>query len=509
MGERGNIAIQRFTSDRRVLRVVFFLFITVWTVTGLFLIGEILSYLLLDYPFNDYEPEVIMEAWRLSEGDIIYMNPEQGPHAGIYAPLTQLVLAGLFQILPSSLLVARLLSFFSLLLVGYMSVRWAKARSMAHILFIFTMIFIWHEKLLHFELHGKPDSFAILLVITAAYFIYKFWNHNGKVAYLALSALAMALSVAAKQNMLFALPAILLALLLYRANKSGILYIGYFVLFSAAIWSALYVITGSYLFYYTFDLPGEFPFRWARLFSGSYQLFGNLWIAAAAGAFTYRWYKEKLNFGDTLLLLLLLFAWPACIMTFAKGGGLSNAFLPFYLLLSIYVTIHLPWGRLWGNTRRHLLAITPFSRYYTGGLLLLILAMLTTVQINPPGLITTYQHRFQAKQKYNELVEDLKATPGGLYAPFDNYLSLRAGKPLWYSRKNQRDLSITGITPEVGYREIALNYINVVTTHKSYAQNSIEQFLRNNNYYLVKKYPTQQSFTYYWWKQIDYGPHSL
>ena len=477
-----------------------FIFWGAWTITGLYLAAEVLTFLLIDYPFNYYEPEVVMEAWRLKEGLPIYLDPANGPLAGLYAPFSQIVGALFYWILPDKLIVFRLISFLSLIGISVLAWRKSSSRNLLQLLFALTLVFIWHQKLYHFEIQAKPDSLSVLLVILSLLALNRGLPHRQTLAFIA-GGILTALAAFTKQTMLFVIIPIALALIIHRKWNPLLLYIAGTAVSIAALWLILPLWVGNHLYFYTLDLPGQFPISIGKLVTGSYELLGTFWMLPLLAIVYKKWKNGQWLFYDTMMLLALLFSWPVSVFTFAKGGGLPNAFQPFYMLLAVYLVSEIPLSNWLTHARAHLALQNRISFGYALAAIAVGFLLLDTAFVNPPGFITTMQYRLRAHSNYQELAGQLRQAEGSLYVPMDNYLSLKAGKPIWRSQKNELDFSIGGVAPATSYRDVPLRHRNVVTVNTEDWRNSagLEKKLKQNSYTLKSSKKMNQGVTYNWW----------
>ena len=471
-------------------------------ITGLYLSGELLFYLLLDYPFNLYEPEVAIEAWQLSQGKPIYNDPVTGPHAGLYAPFFQLTGALLFQLLPDSLSTLRAISATSLLLIGYVSWKHSAHHDTLQLLVGFLLVLMWHKSVNFFDLQAKPDSYAILWV-TLSLFSGIWYGLTNQVRYALLSALCLVLALFTKQTMLFAFPPLFLTLFIHRSYKPAFIFTALFGLFVAAGWFLFRWTTGEFLSFYLFELPGTFQISFGRIAIAGYTLLSTPWFLLVLYLAGRQWLKGAWNSKDTALITSIFFALPASIATFAKDGGASNAFLPFFVLCSVYLIGRLP--------IRAMLRGASFAGTTTTGrstlLLLAAFLFVLTIQINPAHYISRFGNRVHAHNAYEELASKLSEAEGMIYSPYDNYLGMKVGHPVYRSYRSQRDLFYTGVRPEQSIAEFALGFDHVVTMtiDKEGPESSISAVLKRNNYSYFSSFQMDQSRSYHWWKR-DQAP---
>ena len=469
-------------------------------VTGGYLLAEVLFLLALDFPFNLYEPEVVMEAWQLAHGGTIYNNPEIGPHAGLYAPFYQLTGALLFQFLPESLLTLRALSFISLVMIAFFTWKISSHQNLMQFLFILLLIMMWHPNLLFFDLHAKPDSYSLFWVFGAIYLLI-IWVDRAKLYYGIAASICLILAFYTKQTMLFVFVGSVAALLLQQEFRKAILLAGITILLGVSAWFIFKDIAGDYLYFYLFELPGSFNISYGQLAGSFYRLITEPWFLLAIYFMFRDFYKNRWHFLHTLLAVLLVLSLAACTLTAAKDGGLANAYQPFYLLTSLFVGIRIPVAALFRSTSPH------FNMNARKGLtaltFLIALLLLGTISLNPAQYYSRIQNRINSANSYHQLARDLQNAEGDVFVPYDNYLSLKAGKPVFWSYKSERDLYYSSITPKMAYRELARKHRHVVTVHIANYENSMQliPFIKDHGYIPAQSYPMDQAITYKWWKK--------
>lgn len=402
----------------------------------LYFLSEMAVYLLIDFPFNQYEPEVMLDAWALSKGMDLYPAREVGPPAGLYAPFYHIVTALFFQILPDSLLTARLVSILAMLGSVWLIKQHSKNLPQAW-LWAFFAIFIWHPNISTFDMHAKPDSLSVFLGMFSV-----FWalQTEQKRMYWILAALSSALAVATKQSMLFVPAGIGLALLLQRDWIKLMQFSLFFLGFSAGIWWLFSLFLGDGLWFYVFVQPGTFRMRWAGTFINFWYIQSPvIWWLVLLSIPVYLaqkvWDKSYV-----LLLSVTLLALPASVLTASKGGGLANAYQPFFYFMSwifLYV-IAQNWAENWKLSNW----ITPQQTTATFGLVILLWF---TLRPNIPSIVYSFKYRYQQWKHYEYLADKLAKEPGTVYVPMDNYLSLKAGKPIRWSYKWQVETPMRGL----------------------------------------------------------------
>ena len=441
--------------------------------------------LLIDFPFNYYEAEVVAEAFELSQGRDIYHPLETGPFAGLYAPGFQLVGALLFQIFPASLIGMRLISVVSLIGIAWIYYRLSPSRGLLTQLFALALVGIWHTHLAEFDLHAKPDSFGSFLAILGLGLL--LWGAQKKnLGYTMAAGVAISLAVGVKQSMFFMLPPIGLGLILHFKWRQLAAFSAAFGLFTVLLWWFFYAVTGPEIFFYTFVQPGTFRMRYGRIFDTVYGILRGPWLAIAV-LLAYRiWAKSKWSMENTLIGLCVWVAWPACVLSASKGGGMANSYQPFFLLLGFWVMYNLPLQALIKRAQY------PQASGNYANLLVVFLgfALVWTADINPASSYTIARQRFETRTNYNALAKELASLDGSVYCPDDNYLTIKAGKPNFWGRKWEIETWSAPLNPKrLTYISKSLRADHVVTVQYNgwYNPAELEQILAKSGYRLARK----------------------
>jgi hypothetical protein len=443
---------------------------------------EIAHMLLIDFPFNFYEAEVVGDAWRLAQGDAMYPLLEEGPYGGLYAPGYHFLLAGFFSLLPDTMVTARLTSVLSVLLIAWLIIRTENPKNKGiWYLTAFVSLIIWHNTLAQFDLHAKPDTFGVLLSVTALYFAIK-TSHKQHWKLAVLSGLFIAAGVITKQTNLFILPPVLGFFLLKKEYRTSFYIFLSFVLSSALLWFIASLTTGPEIWFYVFEQPGAFRMRWGVVGDSIWYIIDQPLILIYGGIFVAYFLKKRLTSADYLIFFSVIFAWPACVLSASKGGGLSNSYQPMYYLVSYGLMLFAMRSSLFRNFTEQ----KERTARETTWLWSLALVLLITVHINPVSNITTTDWRWNAQHNYEYLADRLEQMEGQIYVPFDNYLTIKAENPLIWSRKWEVETNMSKAEhhPERSSTAIALESAAVVTiTHFGWNDESkLEQKLRQHNF---------------------------
>jgi hypothetical protein len=477
-----------------------------WTlllIIGLFLGTEVIMHLWVDQPLNFYEPELAMDAYRLSEGLTIYPDFEQGPFGGLYAPLYQIVTSLFFVIGWQELATLRLISIGSIVVTAYFMVRSERFHNPPAVsggfFLALLLLLIWHNDVVRFDMHGKPDAFAAMWLIVGIYFVRQAYHYHFSLRSISLAMAALTLAFATKQTMLFAIPPTLLIIWVYGNFTKAVTAGGLFTLFSLMLWPVLWLITGPNMWFYVFQQAGVFPYRWGNLFNNIYTLLSHPLILLTGALLLWELHQHKWKFAYSFLTVLLLFSIPAGVITAIKTGGMANAHLPTFWICSMIIFISLPRGKMISAiTGIRLKSNQPF-RYQLMALSFVVLLFLQ-LGIKPYAWLRSFDYRLSGHQAYNELADNLRDVKGQVYCPWDNYLTLKASKPLVWSIKWERETGLHGIQANRSYEKIALNSTAVVTVTTSDSRNStLPTFLDQHDFTQQESFAIWQTLTYHLW----------
>ncbi|TNE70722.1 hypothetical protein EP331_11340 [bacterium] len=482
--------------DKTFQKLTHVLFQTTLGLFVLYFLYEIAAALLIDFPFNQYEPEVVIDAWALSNGMDVYPSRAIGPPAGLYAPFFHIVVAAFFQVLPNTLLTARLVSVLSVLGASWVLFSTIKTLPKAGIV-SFIAILMWHPLISMFDLHAKPDSLAVALGMLSVWFVLK---EKSGFKELVFAALLSALTVATKQSMLFVPVGIGLALLLFREWKSVLIFGVLFLGFSVVLWWIFSLTLGPDLWFYVFVQPGTFRMRWAGVFINFYMIQSPLpWFLLLMSIPVY--IKQK-RFSKRYILLFVVsvLALPASVLTASKGGGLSNAYQPFFyfMIWNFLIMISEQW-------KQGLELETWFKRYPDVAKFSIAVLLVLTIQPNLPSVITAPIYHFQQWKNYEALADKIREKGGSVYVPMDNYLSLKAGSPIRWSYKWQLETSMRDVERKNDENSfsLALKSDQVVTIDNGdwTSDTQLVKKLERNGYHQIESYQMGQIRTYTLWNK--------
>jgi hypothetical protein len=469
--------------------------------SGIYLISEMIMHLWISQPVNFYEPEIAMDAYRLSEGLSIYPAFQTGPFGGLYAPFYQMISSLFFVIGLDHLQLLRAISIVSMLVSGWLIWKTTHPNQPIHWTAILPLllVLIWHNDVVRFDMHGKPDAFAALWMIAGIYFMLDRQKLRSDIHSLVYAMVAFTLAFATKQTMLFVLPPLLLTLVIHQGWKRGIQAGLLFLTLNVMIWPLLWWLTGPEMWFYVFKQAGVFPYRWGNLFKSAFKVLTQPLVLTALGTLIWRLYRKTWTADLTLLSLLLLFAYPAGVITAIKSGGMANAHLATYWLAGFIIWKALPlsdWLDQW-----YKLGASALDRSARFGLATLSLLLFLQLGIRPYAWLKSFQYRLHGDQQYEQLADRLQQADGQVYCPWDNYLTLKAGKPLVWSQKWEMETGLHGIRSRTNYLDIMRSSSYVVDVRTGAKRNTdVDGFLRKQNFTHLKSFAIGQSLTYHLWK---------
>lgn len=464
---------------------------TVVVLLSLYFGYEILSFLIVDYPFNSYEPEVILDTWAVSYGQELYPARQIGPIAGLYAPFYHMITALFFQILPNSISTGRFVSILSLF--GMIFIIWKSIKSFPKA-FIFSAfsILIWHQTLLNFDMHAKPDSFSVFMGFLSAYILLK--NSTLRMNDIFLSALFSSLAIITKQSMAFAPVGIGLYFLIHREWKKMVQFAFGAILISGILWITFSKLLGSDFFYFIFVQPGKFQMHWAGTVLNFWFIQNSfLWILLIL-LFPLLWVNRWIQKKHILLICITLVALPASVLTASKGGGMANAYQPFLYFFSwLIVSI------LNENWEKGFNLKSWFEQFPNAANWFLSVLILFTAMPNFPSILLSAPQRYQTYVNYNQLAEDIRSANGTVYCPNDNYITLKAGKPLRWSFKWFIEAQLTKeFYPKKDYATIAneSNYLVLIKKDGQFLNPKLKKLVQSGRFELQKEYKMMPGTTY-------------
>lgn len=463
-----------------------------------FVVQQLVLFFFIDAPLNYYEPELVTEAWALSQGGLTHPPYETGPYSGLYAPFYQFFASLIFLVVSPSLLWMRFLSLIAVALCAEILHRFSGVQHWSSRPLWFFLLMMWHNTLVGFDMQGKPDSLAVLLIFMTIFSLSKFLQYPKNPRFLVHSAVAAAFAVLTKQPALFVAAAAGTVLLVENRYRHLVQWIGIFAAVSVALWLVMVEICGPMLLTNAFVVPGQYKIRFGEMAQYANGAFGNIWFLLATGLFIYRRSAGRWEPVDTLLFSALFWSFPASLLTASKAGGMWNAFQPFfYLILAIIarnasLILDLLRSRVNSDNRNYILLLTA-------------LAVFGTYRINIPSEITRTGQLLEYRRTYNRIAKELAADTAQIFIPMDNYLALKAGKPLNYSLKSELDVFPQFMkVPAYRHSLSIADQSTLVVTHRYaewYKPDEFEEFLIRQGFQKEKTEQLDYNLSISFWRR--------
>lgn len=208
-----------------------------------------------DFSWDDAEPEVLNQAWRLAQGESLYRGIENPPFVfAAYTPIYYALVGLLLKLTGLSFLPAKLVSFLSALSIGWamvlMSRRWlGRARDG-----LWSAFFLF---LIPAFLYNAARSHVQMLAVALSLWSFFFFLRERRLEALVISPILAVLAFYTKQTQV-ALPLAMAAYLLVRNRR----------------WFIPYVATGL--------IAGTLPLLWLQKTTGGYFLYDTVQLAGIA-----------------------------------------------------------------------------------------------------------------------------------------------------------------------------------------------------------------------------------
>ncbi len=381
----------------------------------LFLFSAVLR-LIYPYEVEWNEGAVLDHAIRLATGMPIYAAPSLDFTAFVYTPLYYYATALFMKIGGVGLWPGRVISILATLLTAMIAGRIVHRETSSSLLAFASMalyIAFYHLTGFFYDI-VRMDALAICLVSGSIYAALYF-----RQGYL-VAAVLVALAYFTKQQMIFALPALLIGVA-FRSRKQAV---GFSVLSVALIVIGSTILnwsTNGWYVFYTTTIPGM---KAAESFSWLAAIeFFPTWIVSTMGLFTLVLLVAIILLGKKNLRGIWPILWSVTIMALISSvlsignfGGYKNVFMPFTMMLAIVFPIGIK------------VIADAFPDWPRVVHLLILLGFLSLVY-NPLGEKMLFASAHQ-RQAGDEFIEKLRAIPGDVWIPFHGYIGALAGKPM-------------------------------------------------------------------------------
>ena len=239
-------------SGRQWSRVLQWFYRAVPVFAALFFLGWCYVSLRTDFDWDDADPEILNQAWRMTRGEEIYRGIDSLPFAfAAYTPLYYALVALLLKLTGLSFLPAKLVSFLSALSIGWamasLSRKWSagsRAGFMAACILFLVPAFLYNAARCH------PQMLSVALSVwSLVFFIRNRWPDT-----VIISPLLAVLAFYTKQTQV-ALPLAMAVYLAFRNRR----------------WLLPYVST--------LTVAGVLPFLWLQKISGGYFFYDTVYLA--------------------------------------------------------------------------------------------------------------------------------------------------------------------------------------------------------------------------------------
>jgi hypothetical protein len=372
--------------------------------------------LMYPYEVEWNEGAVLDHAIRIATGRPMYAAPSLDFTAFVYTPFYYYATALVMKIGGVGLWSGRVISILATLLTAMIAGRIVHRETSSSLLAFTSMalyIAFYHLTGFFYDI-VRMDALAICLVAGSIYA--SLYLRRG---YL-IAAVLVALAYFAKQQMIFALPALLLGLA-FRSRKHaawfGILSVG-LIVFGSIIYNSA---TAGWYGFYTTTIPGmkaAESFSWQAAFE-----FFPTWIVSTMGLFTLVLLVAIIIIGEKNLRGIWPVLWSMTLMALISSalsignfGGYKNVYMPLTMMLAIVFPIGI---KVIADALPEWLRLAHF---------LILLGFLSLVY-NPLGEKMLFASLRQ-RQAGDEFIEKLKAIPGDVWIPFHGYIGTLAGKPM-------------------------------------------------------------------------------
>ena len=438
---------------------------TRWTLivvaTALTVSALVTAVLRVSYPFDiDFiEDGMLMQAWRVTNGLPIYVEPSGAFAPHVYMPLYTWLGGLLLAVTGPSLAPLRLLSL-AATLVSAGLITWIGRRESdtwliavaggALYLAGYRIVGGWYDL-------ARVD--ALFMALTLAGLAAVIYWRRSAVGQLA-AALLLALAYLTKQNGLY-FGVIAAGYLLATEGRRGLVFTGAFAFLVAVPTALLNAASQGWFMTYVFGIALASPTEWQRaLYSLGTEIFGDMGVLAAlfvalAAILLVRYRQFALREQPWLLFI------PAAILASVLGrasvGGARNQLMQAYALLCLTPAL------LWRELSRR-----SANRWVRPALELAVVAQLCLTLVSPVGRLIEpapaqrYLPTAAMREAGERFIAHLSATPGDVLVLLHPYYALKAGKEpaaqiqaLWHARWRGREPLPADLVSRIENREYA------------------------------------------------------
>jgi hypothetical protein len=302
-------------------------------------------------PTNPWESALIVDAWRLANGQTVYERPEAtGAHATtMYGPLQTLCMAGVFRMAGPNNYVGRGMTAAAALAV-VLFVPWlmAAGHSLGSRLVGAAMLLGLHLPMRGYFAEARPDVAAVLFSVVAVACWARGWEAERRGWYaLGLAALIAAVLFKQTAAAMVIVPG-LVAIISPREVRRRRLAAALLPPLAVAATFLTIRLTHPIAVWYLLDLPSQYPIRWQQAITGplvmvrflplAVVLMADWWLSGGPVAPQPQSGDSKSAIDDAARVRWALAAFfataIAAVLAQAKFGGDRNSFLPPLVALS-------------------------------------------------------------------------------------------------------------------------------------------------------------------------------
>ncbi len=428
-------------------------------------VNNIAHRLAYPFPIEYLEDAIFFHALRVYNGEPIYVDPNSGFAAIIYAPGYFYILGWLFKIFGPSIITARVISLACTVSILTMLAWYSSRRLRFPLSAIPACIYLTllYSHFAGYQDLGRVDPLMLLMILAGIFLI-----GDGKSGMKRVIAGVVVITLACyvKQPAMAYLPFVY-GFVIWRDRKAGLIAAAVSLALLIGIFIAANASTGGWFGYYTLKLPLTHQLRWDRIrvlaFGGHvhYPVRGIMFLLMATLIYiAFRLLflrKTPLNIFEATLPGAAI----ATVLPFLKEGGYFQDFLPLYTHLCFLIAVAFSLDADPSEAKDS--AFDRISLNYMVVLLMVALALHCVFSIKPldefraPQLIRGVKTinpwtEFLPKSGNIDLgrnfVEEVKNTEGEVFMPSLGYYGWLAGKEPGYVGVALTDLLGLGITPE-------------------------------------------------------------
>jgi len=372
------------------------------------------------YDLEWMEGASLIQVFRIYMGQSLYTQPSLQYIPLIYPPLYFYLSAALTKIIGVSFLPLRIISAAStlgILLVIYSAVKDKTNSPYFGLLAAGFFIATFRLGGAWFDI-ARVDMLFIALCLSATYYLGKQTIQNSIIAGTLFS-----LAFLTKQTAI-SIFAVLAVSTLLLFKKQTIPFVSSFMLLTFITYFILNLTTNGWYQYYILILPSSYQIRWSSIFSAIQKGFGGE-ATILIISITPLLLKFKEVIQDKLHLYYFIASAGfigTSVIARINHGAYDNTLLPAYASLSILFGIGIGWVALHFESRSRI------NNLFQTVIWAAIIMQFIWLGYNPLQQIPTQIDRLAG----DALVANIESVPGDVLIPYHNYLSLYAGKKVYF-----------------------------------------------------------------------------